>query len=68
MPLRDVWVAGADFNEIYLVFQRFDTDLSRVLRDATQPLSVAHVRYFLYQILLATAYMHSCAALAAPAK
>ena len=46
--LRDAWVADPrSFDELFLIFELYDTDMSRVIRDATQPLSVAHVRFFM---------------------
>lgn len=40
------------------VFKRHETDLFRVIHSA-QPLSIAHVRFFLYQMLHGVAYIHS---------
>lgn len=40
------------------VFKRHETDLFRVIH-STQPLSMAHVRFFLYQMLHGVAYIHS---------
>ncbi len=40
------------------VFKRYETDLFRVIH-SKQPLSMAHVQYFLYQMLHGVAYIHS---------
>ena len=46
--LREAWCADPrNFDELFLVFDLMDTDMARVIRDATQPLSVAHVRFFM---------------------
>ena len=60
VSLRGAWVADpANFSELYLLFEPHDMDLSRLLRDKSQPLTIDHVRFFFYQLLLATAFMHS---------
>lgn len=47
------------YNDLYVVFEAMDTDFSKLTRDDTQDLTVPHVRYFMYQLLLAVKYMHS---------
>ncbi|KAJ1933213.1 mitogen activated protein kinase [Linderina macrospora] len=46
------------FNEVYIIQELVDIDLHRIIK--TQPLSEDHVQYFLYQILRALKYIHSC--------
>lgn len=41
------------------MFEAMDTDLAKLARDDSQDLTVPHVRWFLYQLLLAVKYMHS---------
>lgn len=45
-------------DEIYLVFECYATDLSKIIR-SRQPLTIEHIRYFLYQILYGIEYLHS---------
>ncbi len=45
------------FNEVYIIQELMDTDLSRVIR--TQRLSDNHCQYFLYQTLRALKALHS---------
>ena len=60
VALRDAWVQDPwTFSELFLIFEAHDTDLARVLRDTSQTLSIDHVRFLLYQLLLASAFMHS---------
>ncbi|KAJ2800063.1 mitogen activated protein kinase, partial [Coemansia guatemalensis] len=47
-----------DFNYVHIVQELLDIDLHRIIK--TQPLSEEHVQYFLYQILRALKYIHSC--------
>ncbi|KAJ2635735.1 mitogen activated protein kinase [Coemansia sp. RSA 1286] len=47
-----------DFSEVYIVQELLDIDLHRIIK--TQPLTEEHVQYFLYQILRALKYIHSC--------
>ncbi|KAL8272907.1 hypothetical protein Esti_003161 [Eimeria stiedai] len=46
-----------DFEDIYLVSNLMDTDLHRVIY-SRQPLTREHHQYFLYQIVLAVAFLH----------
>ncbi|MES1921317.1 hypothetical protein MHBO_002859 [Bonamia ostreae] len=46
------------FNDLYIVLEYMDTDLSRIIH-SNQYLSRTHVQYILYQILLATKGLHS---------
>ncbi|QRV88767.1 mitogen activated protein kinase [Ceratobasidium sp. AG-Ba] len=56
--LIDMDVITPDFNEIYLFMEPMEADLHQIVRSG-QPLSNAHVQYFVYQILRATKYVHS---------
>lgn len=47
------------FADLYVVFECMDTDLAKLTRDDTQCLTIPHVRWFLYQLLLALRYCHS---------
>jgi len=47
-----------DFHDVYIVSELMETDLHRIIY-SKQPLSIDHVRYFLYQILRALKYIHS---------
>eukprot|EP00762_Andalucia_godoyi_P006367 ANDGO_05814.mRNA.1 Extracellular signal-regulated kinase 1 len=47
-----------EWNDVYLVTRVMDTDLEHVLA-SKQPLSRAHIQYFMYQVLAALAYLHS---------
>lgn len=47
------------FTDLYVVFECMDTDFSKLCRDDTQCLTVPHVRWFLYQLLLSIKYLHS---------
>ena len=47
-----------DFDEIYMVCERMDTDLSYIIK-SPQGLSLEHVQLFIYQILRGLNYMHS---------
>ena len=47
------------FSDLYIVMDFMDTDMSKLVHDATQCLTLPHVRWFLYQLLLAIKYIHS---------
>lgn len=47
-----------DFNEIYVVAELMETDLSSIIK-SPQPLSDEHCQFFLYQLLRGMKYMHS---------
>lgn len=47
-----------DFEEIYLVSELMETDLSSIIK-SPQPLSDEHCRFFLYQILRGLKFMHT---------
>lgn len=47
------------FTDLYVVFECMDTDFSKLCRDDTQCLTVPHVRWFLYQLLLSLKFIHS---------
>jgi serine/threonine protein kinase len=46
------------FNEIYAVFEVMETDLGSIIK-STQELSIAHIQFFLYQVLRGMKYVHS---------
>ena len=48
----------ASFNEIYVVTELMETDLSQIIK-SNQPLSDDHIQFFLYQILRGLKYIHS---------
>ncbi|KAJ2668627.1 mitogen activated protein kinase [Coemansia spiralis] len=47
-----------EFSHVYIVQELLEIDLHCIIK--TQPLSEEHVQYFLYQILRALKYIHSC--------
>lgn len=47
------------FKDLYIVFELMDTDLAKLTKDETQCLTIPHVRWFLYQLLLGMKYIHS---------
>lgn len=46
------------YNDIYIITDLMETDLHRVIY-SKQKLTDDHIKYFIYQILKATLYMHS---------
>ena len=44
--------------DIYIVFNLMETDLHRVIY-SSQPLSLEHIRYFLYQVVRGLKFIHS---------
>lgn len=46
------------FEEIYAVFETMETDLGSIIK-SSQDLSIAHIQFFLYQILRGMKYIHS---------
>lgn len=46
------------FNGVNLIFERYDTDLARVI-GSRQTLTIEHIEYFIYQILQGIQYIHS---------
>ena len=59
--IQDIFVGPtgqADFTDIFIVTNKMDTDLSRVIWSA-QTVSYEHVRYFAYQVLRGLKYLHS---------
>ncbi|KAF0989504.1 hypothetical protein HZS_2742 [Henneguya salminicola] len=48
---------GQRYNDIYLIFEKMETDLARVLKD--QELKTEHICYFTYQIVRGLKYLHS---------
>jgi serine/threonine protein kinase len=55
-------VSREDFDEIYLITELLETDLSSIIK-SPQPLSDEHCQFFLYQILRGLKYMHSASIL-----
>eukprot|EP00758_Cryptobia_borreli_P004513 Tbor_TRINITY_DN4423_c0_g1::TRINITY_DN4423_c0_g1_i1::g.7897::m.7897 len=51
-------IKGDQFEEIYIVTQLFDVDMSMVLK-SNQVLLEEHIKFFLYQILCGLLYLHS---------
>lgn len=48
-----------NFVDLYVVFECMDTDFAKLTKDDSQCLTIAHVRWFLYQMLLGMKYIHS---------
>jgi mitogen-activated protein kinase 1/3 len=48
-----------NYTDLYVVFECMDTDFAKLTRDDTQCLTIPHVRWFLYQLLLGLKYIHS---------
>lgn len=48
-----------NFSDLYVIFECMDTDFQRLTKDDTQCLTIPHVRWFLYQLLLSVKYLHS---------
>lgn len=46
------------FNEIYVLFELMETDLSQIIR-SNQYLTDEHLQFFIYQILSALIYLHA---------
>jgi len=49
---------GQKLNDIYLVMELLETDLRKVI-SSSQPLSIDHAQFFVYQLLKALKYVHS---------
>ncbi|KAF4651148.1 hypothetical protein FOZ61_010744 [Perkinsus olseni] len=61
IELESIYVSGEsqkDFGDIYVVTDVMDTDLGYIIRSG-QPVTLAHIKFFLYQILRAVKYIHS---------
>jgi serine/threonine protein kinase len=56
--IKDVLASNSDPDDVYVVSDLMDSDLSRIIR-SPQPLSDEHCTYFIYQILRGLKYMHS---------
>ena len=54
----DGGTSGTLLNELYIVFDFVDTDLYKLILSA-QYLSTAHIKCFLYQLLIGLKYIHS---------
>jgi tRNA A-37 threonylcarbamoyl transferase component Bud32 len=48
-----------DYHDVYIVTDLMETDLHRIIY-SKQKLSIDHVQYFIYQVLRALKYIHSC--------
>jgi serine/threonine protein kinase len=46
------------FNDIYIIFEKMDTDLSQIV-NSPQILTIEHVQYFLAQLCSALDYLHA---------
>ncbi|KII62681.1 Mitogen-activated protein kinase 3 [Thelohanellus kitauei] len=60
IPVYDILtnkLEGQPYHDIYLVFEKMDTDLSRLLRD--RRLESDYICWFTYQILRGLKYLHS---------
>lgn len=53
---------GANFRDVYVVYELMDTDLHQVIR-SPQSLSDEHCQFFIYQILRGLKYVHSAGVL-----
>eukprot|EP00276_Gloeochaete_wittrockiana_P002175 CAMPEP_0184671132 /NCGR_PEP_ID=MMETSP0308-20130426/85292_1 /TAXON_ID=38269 /ORGANISM="Gloeochaete witrockiana, Strain SAG 46.84" /LENGTH=469 /DNA_ID=CAMNT_0027118203 /DNA_START=96 /DNA_END=1505 /DNA_ORIENTATION=- len=60
ISLRDILVPQnpTNYNDLFIVFERLDTDLLKVIQ-SNQYLSIAHVQHFMYQMLKGIKYLHS---------
>jgi serine/threonine protein kinase len=47
-----------NFDDLYVITELMETDLSSIIK-SPQPLSDAHVQFFLYQILRGLKYIHT---------
>jgi len=47
------------FDDVYIVFPLYDTDLWKVLSTQKQQLNIEHFQYFMYQLLRGMKYVHS---------
>ena len=57
VSLHDV-IMSSNESSLYLVLDLMETDLHKIIQ-SPQPLSVDHVKWFLYQLLRALKYLHS---------
>ena len=59
--ITDIMVSPAltrDFKDVYIVCELMECDLDRIV-SSSQPLTDAHIQYFVYQILRGLLYIHS---------
>eukprot|EP00640_Fibrocapsa_japonica_P001309 CAMPEP_0113944210 /NCGR_PEP_ID=MMETSP1339-20121228/31372_1 /TAXON_ID=94617 /ORGANISM="Fibrocapsa japonica" /LENGTH=380 /DNA_ID=CAMNT_0000949317 /DNA_START=208 /DNA_END=1350 /DNA_ORIENTATION=- /assembly_acc=CAM_ASM_000762 len=56
ITLEDLWVKE-QHDELYIVMELLDSDLHRIIQ-SSQPLSDAHFRFFMYQLLRGVKFMH----------
>jgi serine/threonine protein kinase len=47
------------FGDIYLVSELMSTDLARLARQENSQMSMAHIKYIMYQAMVALKFMHS---------
>ena len=57
LQLKEIMVPSGEWLDLYLVFERMDSDLHHVLR-SKQILTNNHIRWFAYQILRGVAAIH----------
>lgn len=60
IAVQDIMVAPdcTDFTDVYIVTSLMESDLEKILQ-SEQPLSDAHIQYFVYQLLRGLKYVHS---------
>ena len=58
LSLCAFYTGSGNFNDVYIVSDQLDTDLSTVIR-SKQQISVEHIKYFIYQVLRGLKYVHS---------
>jgi mitogen-activated protein kinase 1/3 len=60
IAVQDIMVAPqhSDFTDVYIVTPLMESDLEKILQ-SEQPLSDAHIQYFIYQMLRGLKFVHS---------
>jgi len=56
ITLEDLWIKE-QHDELYIVMELLDSDLHRIIQ-SNQPLTDAHFRFFMYQLLRGVKFMH----------
>lgn len=56
ITLEDLWIKE-QHDELYIVMELLDSDLHRIIQ-SSQPLSDAHFRFFMWQLLKGVKFMH----------
>mmetsp|Transcript_28549 Transcript_28549/g.37369 ORF Transcript_28549/g.37369 Transcript_28549/m.37369 type:complete len:479 (+) Transcript_28549:51-1487(+) len=56
ITLEDLWIKD-QHDELYIVMELLDSDLHRIIQ-SSQPLSDAHFRFFMWQLLRGVKFMH----------